>query len=382
MNNDLAEQLLAKVMDWSPEDIARERPIIQALSSYKFDEYQQFSPGMRFVESLALWLNQFDLEERKIAYNFIKSQLIFISDAEMAHLVSIMYNDNIRPILMKQVAKELDISELCPIEIEKTKEFKILLRQSLFLGLSDGAHIDVFRRSNPRISNEQVWQTYEISNDKAKNMLSELKEDLDKLLGRPANENELKFRMIFLLDDFSGSGISYFRKDVSENVYKGKIKKIMERFTSINGDKHNDLRSLINLDDLQIWVVLAVATEQASKKLKDVVAEWLESEGLSIQGSIIVIQTIPEAVKIDPKINPEIKEGVVNLLSKYFDDRIIDEHYIKGKHDKPHLGFDECALPLILSHNTPNNSLPILWFEPTQWKYRGLFPRISRHKEE
>jgi len=45
-------------MEWSNEDIARQRPVLQALASSKYDEYQQFSPGMRFVESLALWLQQ------------------------------------------------------------------------------------------------------------------------------------------------------------------------------------------------------------------------------------------------------------------------------------------------------------------------------------
>jgi hypothetical protein len=56
MRDALAERLLGSVMEWSNEDIARQRPILQALASLKYDEYQQFSPGMRFVESLALWL--------------------------------------------------------------------------------------------------------------------------------------------------------------------------------------------------------------------------------------------------------------------------------------------------------------------------------------
>ena len=58
MRDALAERLLANVMAWSPTDVARERPILQALALLKYDEYQQFSPGMRFVESLALWLAQ------------------------------------------------------------------------------------------------------------------------------------------------------------------------------------------------------------------------------------------------------------------------------------------------------------------------------------
>jgi hypothetical protein len=64
----------------------------------------------------------------------------------------------------------------------------------------------------------------------------------------------------------------------------------------------------------------------------------------------------------------------------YFDPSIVDSHYKEGKHTAPYLGFNECALPLILNHNTPNNSLPILWL-PEDKKFIGLFPRVTRHKE-
>ena len=376
MNSELAERLLAKVMDWSPEDIARERPIIQALSRYKYDDYQQFSPGMRYVESLALWLNQFDSDERISAYQFIKPQLIFISNAEMAHLVSITYNDYIRPILVHSVSEELSISELYPLEIVRSKEFEILLRQSLFLGLSDGAHIDIFRRSNPNFSNEQVLQTYVISLNKAREMSIELKKDLENRLNRPLKDEEAKFRMIFLLDDFSGSGISYFRKDEHKNEYGGKIKKILSRITGKDCEDYNKLEFLFNLDNLKIHVLLSVSTEQAVRRLNETIKQWLRENGLDIKITVTAVQEIPEIFKIDPKLN----DAIVNLLSKYFDKNIIDEHYRKGKHEIPFLGFDECALPLILSHNTPNNSLPLLWFDP-RLNCRGLFPRVSRHKE-
>lgn len=52
MKDALAERLLAAVMNWKEEDVARERPDLQAMAAYKYDEYRQFSPGMRFVESL------------------------------------------------------------------------------------------------------------------------------------------------------------------------------------------------------------------------------------------------------------------------------------------------------------------------------------------
>ena len=43
------------------------------------------------------------------------------------------------------------------------------------------------------------------------------------------------------------------------------------------------------------------------------------------------------------------------------------------------LGFADGRLPLVLSHNTPNNSIYLIWAEDGH-KVLGLFPRVSRHK--
>ncbi|MBN1330467.1 MAG: hypothetical protein JXA54_13415 [Candidatus Heimdallarchaeota archaeon] len=41
-------------------------------------------------------------------------------------------------------------------------------------------------------------------------------------------------------------------------------------------------------------------------------------------------------------------------------------------------GFAGCLIPVILEHNTPNNSIFILWaYEDLE--FVGLFPRITRH---
>ena len=47
MKDALAEKLLAHILEWSAEDVARERPILQAMAAFKYDGYEQFSPGMR-----------------------------------------------------------------------------------------------------------------------------------------------------------------------------------------------------------------------------------------------------------------------------------------------------------------------------------------------
>src|ERR1700730_2310167 len=108
MKDATAEKLLAHLLQWGPQDVARERPVLQAMASYKYDEYQQFSAGMRFVESLARWLDQFkSAEEKQIAYDFVKHKLLFCSSREMNHLVGVAYPDHIRPFLLRRTAASL-----------------------------------------------------------------------------------------------------------------------------------------------------------------------------------------------------------------------------------------------------------------------------------
>ena len=143
LKRELAERLLAKIMGWNTHAIAAERAFLEAFAAYKYDEYQQFSPGRRFLESLALWLHQFKTnKERRVAYDFVKKSLVFISDAEMNHLVELSFPTFVRPHLIRQTAAAIGV---CPRHVKfvtTSLAYKVLLRQTLVLGLSDGARTD------------------------------------------------------------------------------------------------------------------------------------------------------------------------------------------------------------------------------------------------
>ncbi len=79
---------------------------------------------------------------------------------------------------------------------------------------------------------------------------------------------------------------------------------------------------------------------------------------------------LPDTLKLSYE-NPE-DARILEILPRYYDNAIETDSYLKGRHEKPFLGFDECALPLVLGHNTPNNSIPLLWFEENR-KVRGSF---------
>lgn len=369
MNETLAERLLANLMKWNATDVAKERPDLQLLAAFKYDDYQLFSPGMQFIESLALWLKQFlTLEERKIAYEFVRNQLVFISANEMAHLVTIAYPDIIRPLLIRKASLKNGSQEWLICSIVESLDFKVLLRQSLFLGLSDGAHIDIFRRNNPEISHEQVLRTHEISKERGLEMQEKLQEDLKEILNRAATPEEARFRMVFLLDDFSGSGISYVRKKNSD--YAGKIYKFYRDACTEKGD----VFGLFDHSELHVNLVLYVASSPARTYLEKICKELFTS----VQFDILTVHLLPESLRIRPKKDKRF----VEIAKKYYDPSIVDKSFRKGRHEKPYLGFNECGLPLILSHNTPNNSVSLLWYEEGLRKYRGLFPRVRRHRDE
>lgn len=365
MREALAARLLAKVMDWDSENVAKERPILQDLASYKYDGYQQFSAGMHFVERLSIWLSNFtEVEERRAAYSFVRERLIYISEAEMRHLVGLSYPDYIRDVLLRRVAQELDIQDYRVAKLSTSVAFKKAERKSLFLGLSDGARIDVFRRM-AGLSNEQVYGTYQLSEEKSKDMVQELR----KALSVFSNDSfEERFNTVFLLDDFAGSGDSLLRNE--DGIAKGKIVKCLNTLRN-----ENETTQLLDLSALSVYVVLYMATRQAFAALTQRIKEqWAANLP---RCKIVPLYILEDDVRVTRDRDPQFDR----ILESYYDDSVMDRHLEKGGEDVVH-GYADCSLPLVLAHNTPNNSVYLLWADAPCLKTRALFPRVSRHREE
>ena len=371
MREDSAVSLLNKIMGWkTAEDTKNEHPDLQALAKSGYDDYKQFRPSMRFIESLALWLDRFPQEKREAAYRFVKNRLLFITGTQMEQIVSIAYTDYVIPTLIEQTANEYS-DKFLSWEVKKiydSDEFKILHNQCLFTGLSDGSHIDHFRRSNKMIDHEQVSRTHEINQPRAKKIKKKLEQRLESF-----SEKEPKpyFRNIFLIDDFSASGTSYLREDNDES--SNVAGKIGGFYDSITNPK-DPISQLVNYEDLRLFLILYVATEHAANTIQNIANEKFSS----IPFTVIPIHVLPESIKFDEENEPEFFELVKE--EKFGWENLMDQHIAQGGIDKPYLGFGQGALPLILHHNTPNNSLPILYRDDDRTKFRGLFPRVSRHQ--
>ena len=371
MKDKLAEELLAKVLGWQPKDVAEERPVLQAMAALKYDAYEQFSPGLRFLESLALWLNQFDREDRGVAYNFLRSSLVFCSAEEMDHLVETAYPDHVRPILLARAAAEQGVNVRHVGRIAESVGFRTLQRQTLFLGLSDGARIDTFRRANLELNHEQIWQTHELADDRVAELLDKLKADAAKL-GAPA-AGAPKFRSIVLLDDFSASGSSYYAKK-PDGTAGGKIAK----FLGALADEKKVLHQLCDANGIEVVILIYMATEQAVAHLRDALRDPI---GGATAVRVETVQSVPARIRVR---RTDQAVAFTKLVEKYYSDAVhqivFDVHMRKGNTPDAKYGFADCGLPVVLHHNTPNNSLAILWYYEN-CPLRGLFPRVQRHRE-
>jgi len=361
-----AAELLARVMGWrDPQTVRDHVPKLQLLAYYKYDNYQRFGPGRRFIESLALWLSRFDPEDRSAALDLVESKLVFFSDREISHLVEMAYPDLIVQERLRLVAEEYGLPTHKVGELSRHPRFKELRLKSLYLGLSDGARTNELRRANKdEINNEQIWQAYELGKQKSEAMLGDLMKSLVKA-GHEATSPH--FNLVWLLDDFSGSGNTYIRYNNKEKTYGGKLQRVYNQLHQLK---------LIDPSHYEVFLVLYIATRQAIDHIEYWNERFTSEHGFKpLQLRVLC----PLERDLVLTANPSASIKALLDKKKYFDPKVNDEHVKVGGADG-RLGFAGCALPVVLSHNTPNNAVYLLW-GPEEYGYPGLFPRVVRHKD-
>lgn len=354
MKADLAEDLLGKVMGWEGPELAEHGPALQALAQYKYDEYGTFRPGEHFLESLARWLWQFEtIAERRTAFEFVMKRLVFISDAEIEHAIELVYTDIVRPLIRARVAVAL---ELPPHRIRRLTDdplFTSLQRRLLILGLADGARLDRLRRVSPGLSHEQFSMVHTPSDDVMRRMCKKLKEALEKL----HVTGDATFDHVLVVDDFTGSGFTMIREE-SAGQFAGKLVDVKKHL-------HHLIEKGFLAPATEVTVVTYVGSESAERAIVD------HLKRAEMPWRFRTIQRIPDSSRV---VDPAMEA----LCRKYYDRTLEDEH--KGN---AVMGYKDCRLPLVLTHNTPNNSICLLWIDTTEvpdsLRRHALFPRYERH---
>ena len=380
MNQDLGLKVLGQIMDWTDDRARKEFAWLKLMARLKYDSYRDFQAGRRFIESLATWLQQFKQNERETAYAFVRHTLVYIGPSEMLRLVEQFYPRTVRERLVRSVATECGIpSHRILIDEDARAASERLRRQTLFMGLSDGARIDTIRHTNSGLlGNEQFVQGTQVDTEKWKDLLDNLREDL--------NDPSARFRLVYLVDDFAGTGTSFLRFDKETGKWKGKLIRFKDSVNSANGAFDGDK---LFEDDWVLCVHHYVASSAAAGSIRERLkqstetGEFPEDWVRAIYPSFGMV--LPRNLPVDKDDGRH--DDFIELTRTYYDPIIRTKHTDIGDEIHLGLGYGRCALPLVLEHNTPNNSVALFWAETDGGvrdgvrvpAMRPLFRRRQRH---
>lgn len=370
MKEKQAQRLVGNLMGWEVERATAEFAWLGLMVNYKFDDYQQYGPGHRFYVHLLRWLSQFPAATREGAWSILRQHMIYINQEEMHHLVSLT-----GPVIERQmraaVAKRLNLPVYL---VESDPKAQFMLREmrcrTLYVGVSDGARIDVFRRYNEGVvNNEQVVAMIEISMKKR----LKLKEKLAKRLKEIGSQADDTFEWVCLVDDFTASGTTSIRYDEEKQEWDGKVQRFMEELSE---KPDQPLTSA----DAHVQVHHYLATATASSKVTSLLSQYQKQQS-SMHFLPSFSYVLPPEVVVTADSYPEISQ----LLTGRYDPSIETTHTGEGIA----LGYKQGGLPLVLAHNTPNNSLATFWAisNPKAPNYVAdnhmwpLFPRRQRHSD-
>jgi hypothetical protein len=420
MKRELALQLLQTTMPGLADESSAARLFreLQLLAEYKYNKYEMYHPGRLFLENLYLWLQQFAENEREDALAFVRSQLIFVSREEFQQLAQVLYNDRIRRQQFAIAADRAGIPKHRIQAIRDSQSFARTTRASLYVGMSDGARLDFIRRHNLTLNNEQVLPYYAVHKEKVDDCLHTLRGEV--------NDSEARFRCLFLIDDFAGSGNTLLREVVTAGPlpatwkppeiparWKARLRfkgaPVMVEFVYRGAVSDSEIEDLCALDshDSYRTSIQTIAEKSAKREtvLKGSLCKVAAGDiGAALEPNAAVFfcplltteyalnrltpllprlpkqfahtQILPGAA-LDSQV--AIVDGTTpmgELCERYYDESLGDEHTGSVK-----FGYDGCGLPLVLHHNTPNNSLFLLWARRSK-NVAPLFVRYERHGRE
>ena len=180
------------------------------------------------------------------------------------------------------------------------------------------------------------------------------------------SRDKAQFEAICLVDDFSGSGSSVIRYDSDDKRWKGKVAKFHKANLERIGKELTE--------DCVIHIHHHLASAQAKAQIEADV-ERFEKACPEFRYIVSFSYVLPKEIAIDDACTDT---DLVALFKSWYDPNIEDEHTKKDIW----FGYKKCGLPLVLEHNTPNNSVALLWAESEAGAnplMKPLFARRKRH---
>lgn len=373
MKTTLANSLLRALLDFSDEDESKLLPLLMTMAELKWDSYEGFRAGQRFMESLARWLQGFpDQLTRRRWLEFILSRLIFVSAAEVDHLIAVTYPDFIRPAVLQRAAANSGIEGHRKAQLMNSRAFKVEQRRILVFGLSDGARLDALRR-NSGLSHEQFVPLLAVPDTRLLDLRTKLSQAI---MVHGGTQDDATFNHVLLVDDFYGSGTSLIKVVDDGNgalTIRGKLETFVTEAHRL-AQNSDDRGAPLLAENYTATIHLYMASRRAQRHIEKCLADV----GLADRWTLNVVQVFDDDCEVT---NPALLAD----CDTFWDPVLEDEHKKCAAR-----GYKSCALPVVLYHNAPNNSVSPLWADSTgrrregfeSLERRALFPRYERHHSD
>ena len=301
---------------------------IEVMNSTKWENRVQ---GPKIME----WLDNFDDDNEKYYALYMLSRLMYFSSSSIRNLLKALYRDLYRYPIIEQIRKDNN-NTLDPNIIEPS--FAKELMATRFLGVGNpsesGVHLlYYFRQENkiPKnlfINTDDIVEYDENGNCKLRDAYKDVK------------------HYVFI-DDLCGSG-----DQATSNT--SNVKRCVQH-----------LRNIVKDAKISYFMIFGM-----SKGI-----QVIRNSGLYNQTNAVV----------------ELDESYrcFSEQSRFFDDdkykraeakSIAYKHGYKlmGGYPQLSLGFGDCQLLLSMHHNTPDNTLPIIWYDEDNTIWKPIFKRYNK----
>jgi hypothetical protein len=287
---------------------------------------------------LDAWLNNFDgrysggdSEKERLHALYLLAHVSYFGLPEIRVLLRAMYRDLFRYPIIQTIRRELG-----GVKDEKLigQRFAAELQTTRFVGMGNpaesGTHLLYFFRQENRLSRSLFAHQHELLNSAATDPEADF------------SPPDLK-RIVFI-DDFCGSGEQSVR-------YSDKLLRVLDDVAERRGRK-------VEYFYFVLFGTNAGLHHARSKSKFNVVEAVGELDSTD--------QTFGASARIFKK--PPV--GVSAEASRH-----LALHYGRELSPRWPLGYEDGQLLLAFSHNIPDNSLPILWFDEGQPAWTAIFPR-------
>jgi len=300
-------------------------------------------------KNIDLWLNNFETDEEKLHSLYLLSEFMYFGSTQMRQLLKTLYRDLYRYPIVEQIRRNFsDTLDSAIIE----KEFAETEKKTRFFGVGNpsesGAHLLYFFRQENKLSKRLFINTDEIF---------DRSDPLNLKLSNP----DLEYYIF--IDDFCGSGSQISRdtalKSTIQNIRLiAPTKKIyyLMLFATSNGIANvrksgffDSVNCVVELDNtFRCFDVGSRYFQNPENPVDKAIAKTTAYKyGLPLIKSVCLSDGCPPS-KVDA----------------------IAENHVYG--------FNDCQLLLGFHHNTPDNTLPIVWYDEQDQPWVPIFRRYNK----